>query len=121
MTLMTSAADPGTAEPLTASEIERLRQDFPILSEVVNGHPLAYLDSGATSQKPLQVLDVERDYYLLPRFNFGNAPLHLSEQRSAEIECFRFDTLEFFYGLTRRTDLRSGFPLRPPLQRSYSP
>ena len=64
---------------------------------------------------------VERDYYLLPRFNFGNAPLHLSEQRSAEIECFRFDTLEFFYGLTRRTDLRSGFPLRPPLQRSYSP
>ncbi|MCX7143817.1 MAG: recombinase family protein, partial [Proteobacteria bacterium] len=50
----------------------------------------------------------ERDYYLLPRFNFGNAPLHLSEKHAAELECFRFETLEFFYGLTRRTDLRSG-------------
>ncbi|UFS58861.1 cysteine desulfurase [Subtercola endophyticus] len=64
MTITTPKADSGTAEPLTASDIERLRLDFPILNEVVNGHPLAYLDSGATSQKPLQVLDVEREYYL---------------------------------------------------------
>ena len=40
----------------------RLRSDFPILSREVNGHPFVYLDSGATSQKPRQVLDAERDF-----------------------------------------------------------
>ena len=50
--------------PLTLAEVERLRADFPILGLSVNGHPLAYLDSGATSQRPLQVLDAERDYVL---------------------------------------------------------
>jgi cysteine desulfurase/selenocysteine lyase len=41
-------------------DITALRADFPILSREVNGHPLVYLDSGATSQKPRQVLDAER-------------------------------------------------------------
>jgi len=41
-----------------------LRLDFPLLGTEVNGHPLVYLDSAATSQKPLAVLDAERDYYL---------------------------------------------------------
>jgi DNA invertase Pin-like site-specific DNA recombinase len=50
----------------------------------------------------------ERDYYLLPRLNFGKTPLHLAENNSGELECFRFDTLEFFYALARRTDVRSG-------------
>ena len=53
----------------------------------------------------------ERDYYLLPRLNFGKTPLHLAEQNPGELECFRFETLEFFYGLARRADLRTG--LRP--------
>ncbi|MDO9398969.1 MAG: SufS family cysteine desulfurase, partial [Herbiconiux sp.] len=44
-------------------EARRLRADFPLLARSVNGHPLVYLDSGATSQKPQQVIDVERDYY----------------------------------------------------------
>jgi cysteine desulfurase/selenocysteine lyase len=43
---------------------EELRKDFPILGRTVrNGHPLVYLDSGATSQKPVSVLDAERDFY----------------------------------------------------------
>ena len=50
---------------------------------------------------------VERDYYLLPRLNFGQTPLHLCDQNAGELECFRFETLEFFYGLARRTDIRS--------------
>lgn len=40
----------------------RLRADFPILDREVNGHPFVYLDSGATSQKPRQVLDAERAF-----------------------------------------------------------
>src|ERR1700720_3990395 len=40
-----------------------LREDFPILRERVNGHPLIYFDSAASSQKPRAVLDVVRNYY----------------------------------------------------------
>jgi len=45
-------------------DVEAVRRDFPILSRTVrNGKPLVYLDSGATSQHPVQVLDAEREYY----------------------------------------------------------
>lgn len=50
--------------PLTDDLVRELRKDFPILERTVNGSPLTYLDTGATSQNPLQVLDAERDYYL---------------------------------------------------------
>jgi cysteine desulfurase/selenocysteine lyase len=57
-----SPANPVLA--LTDSEVLGIRRDFPILGTEVNGHPLVYLDSGATSQKPLAVLDREREFYL---------------------------------------------------------
>ncbi|MFB5190355.1 cysteine desulfurase [Alicyclobacillus fastidiosus] len=40
-----------------------IRKDFPIFAEQINGHPLVYLDSAATSQKPRQVLEVLKQYY----------------------------------------------------------
>ncbi|MFF3913640.1 cysteine desulfurase [Streptomyces sp. NPDC001852] len=46
-------------------DVDLLRKDFPILERTLDGGaPLVYLDSGATTQKPLQVLDAERDFYL---------------------------------------------------------
>jgi len=62
----TSAA--AATDPLDAAA---LREDFPILAEQVNGHRLVYLDSGATSQRPLPVLDAERDFIL-----HANAAVH---------------------------------------------
>jgi cysteine desulfurase / selenocysteine lyase len=50
-------------QPLTDSEIAGIRRDFPILGQSVNDAPLVYLDSGATAQKPLSVLDAERAFY----------------------------------------------------------
>ena len=45
-------------------DVEAIRADFPALARVVrNDKPLVYLDSGATSQKPLRVLDAEREFY----------------------------------------------------------
>lgn len=44
-------------------DVEKVRADFPILGREVNGHPLVYLDSANTSQKPRQVLDVLREHY----------------------------------------------------------
>jgi len=49
-------------DELTADEVRRLRRDFPVLGELVHGHPLNYLDSGATAQRPVQVLDAEREF-----------------------------------------------------------
>jgi cysteine desulfurase/selenocysteine lyase len=43
-------------------DVARVRADFPILGREINGHPLVYLDSANTSQKPVQVLDVMRTY-----------------------------------------------------------
>lgn len=51
-----------TGSSLTDAEILRIREEFPILHTEVNGHPLVYLDSGATSQRPLAVLDAEREF-----------------------------------------------------------
>ncbi|PRA82176.1 aminotransferase class V-fold PLP-dependent enzyme [Microbacterium sp. MYb66] len=48
--------------PLNEAEVRRIRGDFPILAAQVHGHPLVYLDSGATSQRPIAVLDAERDF-----------------------------------------------------------
>ena len=54
-----------TSDVDVAVDAERIRTDFPILDRVMRGgNRLAYLDSGATSQKPLAVLDAERDFLL---------------------------------------------------------
>jgi cysteine desulfurase/selenocysteine lyase len=60
-----------SVEPLTPDEVARIRADFPILQQEVNGHPLAYLDSGATAERPVQVLDAERRF-----LEHDNAAVH---------------------------------------------
>ena len=44
-------------------DVNRIREDFPILKETMNGHPLVYLDSGATSQKPSEVIQSIVNFY----------------------------------------------------------
>lgn len=47
----------------TDAALAQIRNDFPILDREVNGAPVAYLDSGATSQKPVSVIDAEQEFY----------------------------------------------------------
>ena len=49
---------------LRNDEVERIRNDFPILGQLVNGYPLSYLDSAATSQNPVSVMAAEQEFYL---------------------------------------------------------
>ncbi len=49
---------------MTGTDFVRLRADFPLLTQRINGHRLAYLDSAATTQKPLEVIEALRRYYL---------------------------------------------------------
>jgi cysteine desulfurase/selenocysteine lyase len=44
-------------------DVERVRRDFPVLARIVNGHPLAYLDNAASSQRPHSVIDAVSHYY----------------------------------------------------------
>lgn len=50
-------------------DVKAIKEQFPILQQEVNGHPLVYLDSSATSQKPVQVIEAVSDYY---RYNNSN-------------------------------------------------
>ncbi|WP_437386053.1 SufS family cysteine desulfurase [Plantibacter flavus] len=59
---MTSPLSTTTTAALDQAEIAALRARFPILSREMNGHALVYLDSGATAQRPLEVIEAERAY-----------------------------------------------------------
>ncbi len=67
-------------------DVERIRKDFPILRRTVHGHPLAYLDSAASSQKPTVVLDAERDYYEERNANVHRGVYTLSEEATDAYE-----------------------------------
>jgi cysteine desulfurase/selenocysteine lyase len=67
-------------------DIARVRADFPILSEVVHGHPLVYLDSANTSQKPLAVIRATDEYYRHHNANIHRATHLLSERATALYE-----------------------------------
>jgi len=66
-------------------DVEAIRADFPALARTVrNGNPLVYLDSGATSQKPFQVLDAERSFYELHN-GAAHRGAHLLSEEGTEI------------------------------------
>ena len=46
------------------------------------------------------------DYYLLPRLDFGQPRIHLADHNSIEFECYRFDSLDYLYGMARRIRIR---------------
>ncbi|WP_237762607.1 SufS family cysteine desulfurase [Arthrobacter sp. ERGS1:01] len=60
---MLKSTDHDHQGPLTDAEVRRIRNDFPILDQQVNGRELVYLDSGATSQKPTSVMEAEQEFY----------------------------------------------------------
>lgn len=61
-------------------DIERVRGDFPILEEKIYGKRLVYLDSGATTQRPVQVVDKMREYYLKYNSNVHRGVHYLSNK-----------------------------------------
>jgi len=60
------------------TNIQEIRQDFPILHQNINGSPLAYLDNGATSQSPQQVIDASKRYYEKYNSNIHRGTHHLA-------------------------------------------
>lgn len=82
--------------PLEAAELSRIRADFPILSRVMRGgNQLAYLDSGATSQRPLLVLDAEREFLLNSNGAVHRGAHQLMEEATDAYEQGRADIAAF--------------------------
>jgi len=77
-------------------DVERVRADFPILKRVMRGgKQLAYLDSGATSQRPLQVLDAERDFLTTSNGAVHRGAHQLMEESTDAYEQGRADIAAF--------------------------
>ena len=66
--------------------IQAIRADFPALHQEVNGKPLVYLDNGATTQKPQQVIDAQRDFYLYDNSNVHRGAHTLSDRATFAFE-----------------------------------
>ena len=76
-------------------DINKVRQDFPILSRTVYDKPLVYLDNAATTQKPLCVLDAMRDEYLNVNANVHRGVHYLSQQATDLHEAARETVRKF--------------------------
>ena len=79
----------------SALDVERIREDFPILRDRVNGHPLVYLDSAATSQKPESVVRAISQYYLHANANVHRGVHALGELATEIFEQARLDVARF--------------------------
>jgi cysteine desulfurase/selenocysteine lyase len=75
-----------TASPL---DVAAIRRDFPILSRVIRGKPLVYLDSTATTQKPAAVIDALADFYRTNNANVHRGIYTLSEESTLLYETAR--------------------------------
>ena len=78
-----------------ALDIDKIRQDFPILHQEVNGKPLVYLDNAATSQKPRQVIEALDKYYQEDNANIHRGVHTLSERATADYEQARGKVRDF--------------------------
>jgi cysteine desulfurase/selenocysteine lyase len=78
-----------TATATPALDVERLREDFPILAQRVRGKPLVYLDNAATSQKPRSVIDAVSRFYSTENANIHRGVHYLSERATAAYDAVR--------------------------------
>ncbi len=77
---------PNTDIGVDTLDVRRIREDFPVLQRVVNGYPLVYLDSAATSQKPKVVIDAIDQYYRSYNANVHRGLHVLSEEATTAYE-----------------------------------
>ena len=81
---------------------ERVREDFPLLSQRMHGKPLVYLDSAATSQKPRVVLDALRRYYEESNANVHRGIYAIAEEATRQFEEARAKVAAFVGAARRR-------------------
>ena len=73
-------------EKTSLFDVQKIREDFPILSRTMNGKPLIYFDNGATTQKPKQVIDAIVKYYSMQNANIHRGVHRMSQDATSEYE-----------------------------------
>ena len=101
---MSAAKHIGDQSGRNLYDVQEVRKDFPILHQEVNGHPLVYLDNGATSQKPRSVIDAVRHYYERDNANVHRGVHTLSERATNDYEGAR-DTAQRFINASDRKEV----------------
>ncbi len=91
------------AEP-APFDVEAMRREFPVLTRLVHGHPLAYLDNGASSQAPRRVLEAVDDYARSHHANVHRGVHTLSEEATARYEGAR-DRVARWLNAASRTEI----------------
>tara|TARA_R110000796_G_scaffold19231_33_gene57715 strand:- start:888 stop:2162 length:1275 start_codon:yes stop_codon:yes gene_type:complete len=76
---------------------QALRDQFPALKQTIGDHPLCYLDTAATSQKPQAVIDAMTEYYQLNNANVHRAAHQLSARATQQYEAVRLQVAEFIH------------------------
>ena len=66
-----------------AFDVEKIREDFPVLKQTIHGKPLVYLDSAATAQKPTAVVDAIRKFHEVDCANIHRGVHELSQRSTA--------------------------------------
>ena len=77
-------------------DVEKIRGDFPILSQTVNGRPLVYFDNAATAQKPECVIEAVSEFYRRDNANIHRSAHELSRRATCAYEDARKTAAEFF-------------------------
>ncbi|MGB0554586.1 MAG: aminotransferase class V-fold PLP-dependent enzyme, partial [Alphaproteobacteria bacterium] len=89
-------------DPGAAYDVERIRADFPILSETMHGERLTFLDNGASAQKPRQVIDAVSSVYEREYANVHRGAYYLSEKATERYEGSRDITQRFLNAASRQ-------------------
>jgi cysteine desulfurase/selenocysteine lyase len=112
---------------MSVLDLVAIRQDFPILHQQINGHPLVYLDNAASSQKPNQVIDAVANYYRQDNANVHRGVHRLSQRATDAYEGARDKVrgfvnaqsdkeIIFVRGATEAVNLVAQSFVRPQLQ-----
>lgn len=84
-----------SAPAMDNAEVLRIRNDFPVLDQLVNGQPLVYLDSGATSQNPMSVIEAEQEFYEQRNAAVHRGAHHLAVEATEVFEDARQTVADF--------------------------
>src|SRR5271155_5745777 len=76
-------------------DVATLRKDFPLLAREVNGHPITYLDSASSAQRPVQVLDAMREYEETTHANVHRGGYSIAEEATRRFEAARTNVGRF--------------------------
>src|SRR5271157_1533888 len=75
-----------TSPASTSFDVMKIREDFPVLKQTIHVHPLVYLDSAATAQKPFAVIDALRRFHEVDCANIHRGVHELSQRSTAAYE-----------------------------------